>query len=233
MARKKGLVSMAYTPGKIEKPLVTKEDLLPIEEDEVKVNLKSLATDLPDGYEVREDRNRELRSMLLSVYCCPPLPQLALGGLNKEDRVFSSHDFLATCIDRMLVQKNVDFDRERRANQYTLTKKLFSDLEIQCGDVNVKPNPETVYETFSIFSREYASLYFKPEHRSSLDIRFKPLDHVCRQDPVHLATCSHLRAYRIMRDIQPKHEKQFKKLNYKNLLLAFARELVRVDEADL
>jgi hypothetical protein len=36
-----------------------------------------------------------------------------------------------------------------------------------------------------------------------------------------------------MRDIQPKHEKQFEKLNYKNLLLAFARELVRVDAVDL
>jgi hypothetical protein len=224
---------MPHSHKSTEKPLVTKEDLLPIEEDSEKINLKNLVKDLPDGFELREDQNRELRSMLLAVHCCPPLPQLALGGLNKEDRVFSSHDFLATCIDRMLIQKNAELDTERRANQFTLTEKLFSDLKIQCGDVNVKPNPETVYETFTTFSREHACLYFKPEHRSSLDIRFKPLDHVCRQDHIHLATCSHLRAYRIMRQIQPKHEKQFEKLNYKNLLVAFAREIVRVDDVPL
>jgi hypothetical protein len=215
--------------GTVVKPLVTDEDLIPIEEDTVKLNLKTLIKDLPDGCENREDQNRELRSMLLSVHCCPPLPQLATGGLKKEDRVFSSHDFLSTCIDRMLIQQNSELDSKRRENQQTLTQKLFSDLEIQC----VKSNPEILYETFTTFAREYTSLYFKDKHRSSLDIRFKPLDYVCRQDHVHLATCSHLRAYRIMRNIQPKHEKQFEKLNYKDLLVAFAKELVRVDEADL
>jgi hypothetical protein len=221
---------MAYKPQPVEKPLVTAEDLLPIEENADQTTLRNLVNDLPDGFELREDQNRELRAMLLSVHCCPPLPQVALGGLNKEDRVFSSHDFLATCIDRMLIQKNVEMDLERRANQFTLTEKLFADLEIQC--LEAKVNPEAVYEIFTTFTRDYASLYFKPEHRASLDIRFKPLDHVCRQDHIHLAACSHLRAYRIMRQIQPKHEKQFEKLNYKNLIVAFAREIVRVDEGD-
>ena len=222
---------MAETRKPIEKPLVTKEDLLPFEETPEKLSFKTLLEDLPDGFEKREDQNRELRAMLLSVHCCPPLPQIALGGLNKEDRVFSSHDFLATCIDRMLIQQNVKLDTNRRDNQYELTQKLFSDLEIQCADAFLLP--ETVYEIFTTFSREYARLYFLPKHRDSLDIRFKPLDYVCGQDHVHLATCSHLRAYRIMRQIQPTHEKQFESLSYKDLLVAFAREIVRVDEADL
>ena len=222
---------MAYSAPSIEKPLVTAEDLIAITEDPDQITLRDLVKELPDGHELRQDQNRELRAMLLSVHCCPPLPQVALGGLNKEDRVFSSHDFLATCIDRMLIQQNVELDLERRANQYTLTEKLFADLEVQCQEANV--SPEAVYDIFTTFSREYASLYFKPEHRDSLDIRFKPLDHVCRQDHIHLAACSHLRAYRIMRQIQPKHEKQFEKLNYKNLLVAFAKEIVRLDEEDV
>ncbi|KAJ1465558.1 hypothetical protein T484DRAFT_1757323, partial [Baffinella frigidus] len=68
----------------------------------------------PESSTLREDRNRELRAMLLSVHPCPPLPQVALGGLHMEARVFSSHDLLASSIERMLVNNDSVRNEARR-----------------------------------------------------------------------------------------------------------------------
>ena len=116
------------------KELVTEADLRPIDDTE------PIPMELPENAVLREDRHRELRSMLLSVHPCPPLPQLALGGLYKEERVFSSHDFLATAIDRMLVKKDNVFDARRRDKQHKLVTDFFTEMRALCVPEKTVPS---------------------------------------------------------------------------------------------
>jgi hypothetical protein len=171
------------------------------------------------GGELRVDANRELRAMLLSVHPCPPLPQLGRGGDGSE-RVFSSHDFLATAIDRMLLNPDAQREKARRHAQLALCHTLAGEL----GDAVEKADTDTLYTLFTRFARSYASLYFEPTRRGALDIRFCPWADVCRGDPVHMAACAHLRALRIMRGIEPASADEFESQSYDSVLHAFARE---------
>jgi hypothetical protein len=203
---------------------VTAEDLIPDFDDGGKERVE-----LPEGAELRQDQNREIRSMLLAVHPCPPLPQIALGELKYEERVFSSHDFLATAIDRMLVKQDTEFNRARRSKQHELIMSHFDELDAISSeglDVN------RLYECFTGFSSKYATVFFNALEQRRVDIRYKPLDYVCRNDPVHLATCSHLRAYRIMRNQEQSDPKEFEDLSYPDVLCAFLKEIVRKDPED-
>ncbi|KAJ1466460.1 hypothetical protein T484DRAFT_1756617 [Baffinella frigidus] len=206
------------------KELVTDADLIPVLDDGGKEHIELL-----EGVEHREDANREVRSMLLAVHPCPPLPQIALGGLHFEERIFSSHDFLATAIDRMLVKQDTEFNRSRRSTQHALIMSHFDELE-EIDSVEV--DMDRLYACFTGFSRKYASVFFSGEEQKRVDIRYKSLDHVCRNDPVHLAACSHLRAYRIMRQQEVSDPKEFEDLSYPDLLRAFHKEIVRKDPED-
>jgi hypothetical protein len=393
------------------KELVTEEDLRPIDDTE------PIPLELPENAVLREDRHRELRSMLLSVHPCPPLPQLALGGLYKEERVFSSHDFLATAIDRMLVKKDNVFDALRRDKQHKLVTDFFTEMRALCApektvpsqaeesgakadkavpafpsssssqveesgakadkavpafppspssqaeeitiiagvlpslvrlsemksevvsidipdseplstdgsedvdpvdtkpidtdtadikvidantseinaidagtseikaidantseikaidantseikaiDANTSeikaidvletdPTPtrlkpfdklsnvvqtsstalsERIYKCFTTFSRQHAIVYFLENDAHNIDIRYKDLDHVCKGDPIHLAACSHLRAFRIVRGVEPTSSTQYHDDSYADVIVAFAREVVHDGEDD-
>jgi hypothetical protein len=206
------------------KELVTQADLIPDLDGEGKAHIE-----LPEGAELRQDQNREIRAMLLAVHPCPPLPQIALGELKFEERVFSSHDFLATAIDRMLIKKDTQFNRSRRSAQHQLIMSHFDELEA-IGSEGLDAN--RLYECFTGFSRKYAAVFFNEAEQKRIDIRYKPLDHVCRNDPVHLSACSHLRAYRIMRNQEPWHPKEFEELSYAEVLCEFQKEVVRKDPED-
>jgi hypothetical protein len=181
---------------------------------------------IDDGAEARTDVNRELRSMLLSVHPCPPLPQIAGNNAGSCERVFSSHDFLATAIDRMLIQPDVLRDTDRRDNQLALCKELSLTLKHVLDGKEHADKPEAVYSLLTCFARGYVKLYFDKKQAESLDIRFKPLDHVCKGNTVHMLACSHLRAYRIMKGVEPSSDSQFEDLSYSHVLMAFAKEIV-------
>jgi hypothetical protein len=203
---------------------VTQADLIPDFDDGGTERIE-----LPEGAELRQDQNREIRAMLLAVHPCPPLPQIALGELKYEERVFSSHDFLATAIERMLVKQDTAFNRSRRSTQHQLIMSHFDELEaIGSDEIDVN----RLYECFTGFSRKYATVFFNEAEQKRVDIRYKSLDHVCRNDPVHLAACSHLRAYRIMRKQEPGHPKEFEDLSYTEVLCEFQKEVVRKDPED-
>jgi hypothetical protein len=89
---------------------------------------------------------------------------------------------------------------------------------------------EALYDCFTRFSREHALIYFEPEAYGTIDIRYKPFDYVCRNDPVHLAACSHLRAYRIMRKVEPSSTTEFEHMSYSDVIITFAQEVVRADD---
>jgi hypothetical protein len=148
---------------------------------------------------LRDDAHRELRAMLLSAHPCPPLPMIA-NTAEGSLRVFSSHDFLATAVDRMLLNPNILRDLERRESQLALCEKLAKDLEVVMRDSSYTGDNKTTanYDLLTSFSRNYVALYFEKARRCTLDIRFTPWQHVCRKDVTHLAACAHLRALHIL-----------------------------------
>ncbi|KAJ1466116.1 hypothetical protein T484DRAFT_1756915 [Baffinella frigidus] len=91
---------------------------------------------------------------------------------------------------------------------------------------------EQIYDCFTTFSRQHAIVYFLEGDAHNIDIRYKDLDHVCKGDPIHLAACSHLRAYRIVRGIEPTSPTQFQDDPYADVIVAFAREVVREDDME-
>jgi hypothetical protein len=182
---------------------------------------------LGDGAEVRTDANREIRSMLLSVHPCPPLPQIANNSSDSRERVFSSHDFLATAIDRMLIQADVQRDSDRHDKQLLLCENLSLTLKHVLKNDQHMNKGEAVYGLLTCFSRNYVKLYFDQKVANNLDIRFMPFDYVCRGNSVHMLACSHLRAYRIMKGIEPTCDSQYEDLCYGDVLLEFANETVQ------
>jgi hypothetical protein len=175
---------------------------------------------------LRADAHRELRAMLLTAHPCPPLPQIANSADNSVQRVFSSHDFLSTAIDRMIALPDETRDHQRREEQLLKCRELAAALPWLIAHGST----EALYETFTKFARSYVGLYFDPARRASLDIRFCPVDDVCRGDPVHKAACAHLRALRMLRNTNKQKATEdaadaFEHLGYGDVLRAFAREV--------
>lgn len=172
---------------------------------------------------LRADAHRELRAMLLSVHPCPPLPMIARGGEDYAQRVISSHDFLATAIDRMLLNPDVLRDTERRDSQLALCEKLSADLANvqQNNQQTPEQQMDETYQLLCSFSRNYVALYFDKSRRRTLDIRFTPWRDVCCKDPVHTAACSHLRAFKIMQGEEPSAPDEHEDLAYDAVLLKF------------
>lgn len=201
---------------------------------DVETQKQRLTRALEDGAQTRTDVNRELRSMLLSVHPCPPLPQIANNNAQNAERVFSSHDFLATAIDRMLIQPDVLRDTNRRDNQLLLCKNLYLTLQHTLADKECAVGKEctdraaAVYGILTCFARNYVKLYFD-KNAKDLDIRFMPLDYVCKGNTVHMLACSHLRAYRIMKGIEPTSDSQFEECSYSTVIVLFATEYVAGD----
>ena len=181
---------------------------------------------IDNGVEARADVNREIRSMLLSVLPCPPLPQIANNSSNSCQRVFSSHDFLATAIDRMLIQPDVVRDKNRSTQQLILCKNLAMTMQSLLTKTDKEEKADAVYDLFTCFARNYVKLYLDKESAKFLDIRFMPIDYVCKGNSVHMLACFHLRAYRIMKGIEPTSKSQFEHLSYSDVLLHFALEMV-------
>ena len=174
----------------------------------------------------RADAHRELRAMLLTVHPCPPLPQIANSADNRVQRVFSSHDFLSTAIDRMIAHPDETRDSKRRDEQLQECRKLANALP----HILAQHSTDMLYDTFTKFARTYVGLYFDTARRASLDIRFRAWDDVCRGDPVHKACCAHLRALRMFRnanndDVRKDATDAFEHLSYADVLRAFAQEV--------
>jgi len=89
---------------------------------------------------------------------------------------------------------------------------------------------EKLFDCFTHFSRNHAIVYFEESAAHKIDIRYKPLDYVCRGDHVHVAACSHLRAYRLMRGVEPLSANEFEDLSYADVIVAFANEVVRDED---
>lgn len=120
------------------------------------------------------DSSREIRSMILSAFPCPPL---------EMDNGKNSHDLLAYLID-LTARRNIRSDK-RKSDQEILTLDFIDDFP-KCK------TEQELENCMTRFTRDYMLLYFPVMH----EIRFNPIDSI--KLPIKKQLCSWIAAQYIM-----------------------------------
>ena len=155
---------------------------------------------------------------------CPPLPQLALKGEDGETDFISSHDTLMAGMVASLrlpeKQRAEQAERKMEALQ-----SFTAAMEAIVGE-GPKVGTERVYEVMCDYTRTLTSIY-TGRTKEALDVRFAPLDAVCRGDQVHVRATEHLSLHHCLctqRSVEPRDVAH---LSYANILLCYLRYYVQ------
>ena len=114
------------------------------------------------------DSTRELRSMAMLGFPCPPLPMLMVHEESGGQVVRSSHDLIGKFMDICGQRMDAECDRVRLETQDALTKWYIRALQ------ETKSVGEA-YELMTSFTRKYMQSYFPG---GTQDVRFVGLDSV-------------------------------------------------------
>lgn len=112
------------------------------------------------------DSTRELRSMAMLAFPCPPLPMLA-GRSDGSETVMSSHDAIGMLIMTAARREDASADRTRQETQDILIR-WFTDA---LGHRHTLPDK---WDLMTSFTRRYIQSY-TPDVRQ--DVRFVPPDY--------------------------------------------------------
>ena len=131
-----------------------------------------------------EDPNREIRTMVLLTLPYPPLPVLASSielddGRLHEDKLTTSHAFIARALDEALVRDNVSENKARKSKQLDVFQRFLHSMATEGFDCT----PERLYQIYCQFTLEHIATYFPVGH--PVDIRFEPLSNITRGDKAH------------------------------------------------
>lgn len=125
------------------------------------------------------DSSREIRSMILVAFPCPPLP------MEGSDRFVNSHDMLAYLIDVAARRNNPAENAQRQEKQHALTHEYFRSL----GDC---VSEQDTWNAMTFFMRQYMMTYHILMHES----RFLPFDALT--PPLRKQVCSWLASQHIL-----------------------------------
>lgn len=166
---------------------------------------------------VDHDPLREIRSMALAAFPCPPLPQLALREEHGVHSVISSHDVIATGLQATLNSGLGPEQEAPRANAQRMLQQLYNNrldllYTIYCTASGQRDEQQVrrqvvgeVYDAMQNFTRRYIAAYMGTpsealrvvRHDAALpDVRFRDIDDVCVGDEVHRRAVDHLVALR-------------------------------------
>lgn len=97
------------------------------------------------------DTSREIRSILMVLFPCPPLPMIG-GRIDGSPAIFSSHDLLAKLIDEVAQRNDQRSNEKRKEMQESLTRAYLRFLE--------EKDEEEHWEVMCNFTRLYMNSYF-------------------------------------------------------------------------
>ena len=144
-----------------------------------------------------EDTLREIRSMLIVSFPCPPLPIITTkeveGDTNTTDGEYhtsNSHDLLAHMLNRKTALQNQDDDTHRKVKQERALHRLvhkFDDWKNKNGSkhkppIENIPSTDVTYGYFAQFFREYMQAFINSEDIP--DIRTKNASEILESDPI-------------------------------------------------
>lgn len=125
------------------------------------------------------DSSREIRSMILVAFPCPPLPMEGSG------RFVNSHDMLAYLIDVAARREDKADNAKREKNQEVLMVQYEKDMKL------CRSETET-WNAMTMFTRQYMMTYSVIMHEA----RFLPFDAIT--PPLKKQLCSWLAAQHIL-----------------------------------
>jgi hypothetical protein len=150
------------------------------------------------------DGNREIRTMVLTMFPCPPLPQMLLKENVREDAVASSHDTIAHGMNLACATYDRKVNEERKTKQRTL-QSTYNDALDHVFDLYTQQRhtkdeiKEMVYTEMQKFTRDTITLFMPwicMDKNERADARFMPLDSVSKNSNIHVRAVEHLVAQR-------------------------------------
>ena len=143
------------------------------------------------------DSSAEIRSMMMVMHPCPPLPICGGeidGEIDGEPQQTSSHDALSFCVDLSARRNDVAWNNERAViHQAWIDMYMRRLMEHHTAGLAFPGHEEVTYAIMSDFTRIYIQSYFP---RSNMDIRFAPLDSAT--NPMRALVCQWLAARQIV-----------------------------------
>jgi hypothetical protein len=130
--------------------------------------------------------------MILAALPYPPLPvqlrRLEEGNALGGEVLQSSHEIISTLLAESCAKGSVSDNEARRARQQEALRGLLAAL----GRGGLQPPPE-LYRTYCDFTARHIASYVHSGGGAPLpEIRFLPLEHVCKGDFVHLRMCDYM-----------------------------------------
>lgn len=159
------------------------------------------------------DPLREIRTMTLVCFPCPPLPQLVLREDGGVTDYINSHDTIACGMQASLMANDTENEDARKILQLKLQQSYNAKMDELFTEYKNNKDPEIidrVYEVMQNYTRRAITCYSPQKmqqedlhilysNKSDLaDVRFQSIDEVCKSDIVHKKACEHLVAQRIV-----------------------------------
>lgn len=162
---------------------------------------------------VEHDPLREIRSMVLASFPCPPLPQMVVREESGQYGMVSSHDTVATGMQASNRTFTEDQENARMVTQLQIQQQFNGTLDTlyetykTASPVERLKIVDMAYETMQDFTRRIIATYMPKRLGAGgtecvdtplPDARFMGIDDVCVGDAVHRHACEHLVALRIV-----------------------------------
>ena len=139
------------------------------------------------------DETQELRAMILAALPYPPLPvtlvRVEEGSAVLGDGVLqTTHDILSNLLKHACAMHTVRQNRERQEAQQELLRGFLQAI-VKDG----LQQPPQLFRTYCEFSQRHIATYVQGLP-SAPEIRFQPLDSVCKGDAAHRRMCDYMAA---------------------------------------
>lgn len=179
-----------------------------------------------------DDANREVRSMVMTAFPCPPLPQIVVQCSTTNLVTASSHDTIAHGLNIACTVYNSAVNNQRRETQHKLQQEYNKSIDIlweMNRDMLCDPNSDDakrnicthmLYDVMQKYTRQYIATILPS---AGEDIRFFPYDDIDVGSPIHRQTVDHMMGQMVISGVVGKSRNELSQMSYRDLLLYFFR----------
>ena len=161
----------------------------------------------------------ELDASTVAAMPCPPLPVLVTGADSQEEKAFPSHTIMKSILHRMSQRTDDSEKIDYTVRLKAIAETLFATIDTQGEHITT----QQAYEAFCTYMRQVL-LASRPVHP---DIRFLPLEHTCKGDTMHKATCDHMRAQDFLFGEQdPCSIVLYEEMEYSDLVVLYTQRIL-------
>jgi len=171
------------------------------------------------------DSLREIRTMILLALPYPPLPVSVAHveadecRVDGEESVTTSHTLIGQCLNGAVARADERGNRGRQARQRAALQRFLHSM----ATAGFFGTAQDVFGIYCGATLEHVASFFPEGH--PLDLRFRPMDSVCRGDATHRKMAEYLAGQSVLfQDQPPVGRDQYLLLSYpEQLLLARSR----------